>query len=413
MSTVLIQNIARLGGLHAPDKIILAGTEMLEWPSISNAWLLIKDGFISDFGTMINSPERADQIIDAKMGMVLPGFVDSHSHLVFAGNRVQEFVDKINGLTYEEIAARGGGILNSAKSLAETNEEDLFEQSSIRLQEVIQQGTTAIEIKSGYGLTVEAELKILRVIRRLKETFDLQIKATCLAAHAIPAEFKNRKTAWVDLVCERLIPKVVDEGLADFVDVFCEKNYFDVADMLRIMEIGEKFGLKAKVHVNQFNSLGGIQAACKAGALTVDHLEVMGDDDFNALTCSKTIATALPSCSFYLGIPYAPVKELIRYGIPLALASDYNPGSSPSGNMAFVVSLACIKQKLLPEEALNAVTLNGAAAIELSNELGSISKGKRANVLITKPLPSWGAIPYEFGANPVRTVLIDGKVIQH
>jgi imidazolonepropionase len=413
MSTVLIQNIARLGGLHAPDKIILAGTEMLEWPSISNAWLLIKDGFISDFGPMINSPERADQIIDAKMGMVLPGFVDSHSHLVFAGNRVQEFVDKINGLTYEEIAARGGGILNSAKSLAETNEEDLFEQSSIRLQEVIQQGTTAIEIKSGYGLTVEAELKILRVIRRLKETFDLQIKATCLAAHAIPAEFKNRKTAWVDLACERLIPRVVDEGLADYVDVFCEKNYFDVADMLRIMEIGEKFGLKAKVHVNQFNSLGGIQAACKAGALTVDHLEVMGDDDFNALTCSKTIATALPSCSFYLGIPYAPVKDLIRYGIPLALASDYNPGSSPSGNMSFVVSLACIKQKLLPEEALNAVTLNGAAAIELSNELGSISKGKRANVLITKPLPSWGAIPYEFGANPVRTVLIDGKVIQH
>lgn len=413
MSTVLIQNIAHLGGLHAPNKIILAGAELLEWPSIEHAWLLIKDGFISDFGPMISSPERADQMIDAKMGLVLPGFVDSHTHLVFAGNRVQEFVDKINGLTYEEIAARGGGILNSAKSLTETNEEDLFEQSSIRLLDVIRQGTTAIEIKSGYGLSVEAELKILKVIRRLKETYAIPIKATCLAAHAIPAEFKNRKTAWVDLVCERLIPKVVDEGLADFVDVFCEKNYFDVAEMLRIMEIGEKFGLKAKVHVNQFNSLGGIKAACKAGALTVDHLEVMGDDDFHALAGSKTIATALPSCSFYLGIPYAPVKELIRYGIPLALASDYNPGSSPSGNMAFVVSLACIKQKLLPEEALNAITLNGAAAIELSNQLGSISKGKRANVLITKPLPSWGAIPYEFGSNPVRTVLIDGKVIQH
>ncbi len=413
MSTVLIQNIAHLGGLHAPDKNILAGAEMLEWPSIPNAWLSIQDGMISDFGPMSSCPQRADQIIDAKAGIVLPGFVDSHTHLVFAGNRVQEFVDKINGLTYEEIAVRGGGILNSAKTLAETDEEELFEQSSIRLLEVIKQGTTALEIKSGYGLTLEAELKMLRVIRRLKEAYDIPIKATCLAAHAIPIEFKNNKRAWVDLACERLIPSVVDEGLADFVDVFCENNYFDVADMLRIMEVGEKFGLKAKVHVNQFNSLGGIEAACRAGALTVDHLEVMRDADFEALSRSATIATVLPSCSFYLGIPFAPVKEMIKLGIPVALASDYNPGSSPSGNMSFVVSLACIKQKLMPEQAFNAATINGAAAMGLSHELGSIAKGKRANVLITKPLPSWGAIPYEFGSNPIHTVLINGRITQH
>lgn len=412
MATLLITNIGRLGQVYAAPPTHKAGEDMKHWPELENAFLLIEGDEIASFGPMTAAPERADQIIDAAGGYVLPTFCDPHTHLVFAGSRELEFVDKIKGLSYEEIAARGGGILNSAARLQQTSEDALYEQAAIRLEEVMFAGTGAIEIKSGYGLTYADELKMLRVIRRLKETYPVAIKSTLLGAHALPAEFKNDRKAWLDIVTDKLIPEVAGEGLADFVDVFCEQNYFTVAEMVTVMDAGRKYGLPAKLHVNQFTALGGIAAAVQGGAVSVDHLEVMEDADFDVLLGGQTMPTVLPSCSFYLRIPYAPARRMIDCGLPVALGSDYNPGSSPAGKVPFLLSLACIHQRLLPEEALNAATINAARAMQLETALGTITPKKMANVIITKRLPSWAFLPYSFGTDHIQHVIISGKVIR-
>lgn len=386
---------------------------MRELEMLDNAWLLLEDGRIADFGVMqsVNALPRTSNSLDAKEGWIFPAFCDPHTHMVFATSREGEFVDKIKGLTYEQIAARGGGILNSAQKLQQMDESELFEVSLQRYESAISLGLGAIEMKSGYGLTLEDELKILRVIRKLKEDGRAQVKATCLALHAVPSEYKNRKSDFVAHMVHQLLPRVVNEGLADFVDVFCERNYFDIKDMLTLMEAGNKYGLPAKVHVNQFNSFGAVGAAVEAGAMSVDHLEVMERADFEALLSGNTMPTVLPGCSFYLRIPYAPARRLIDVGLPLAIASDFNPGSSPSFNPEFNMSLACIQQRLMPEEALNAATINAAAAMGLGNELGSITKGKRANIFITRPLPSLAYLPYSFGEKLVKKVILNGKEV--
>jgi imidazolonepropionase len=343
--------------------------------------------------------------------MILPTWCDSHTHIVYAGNREGEFVDRINGLTYEEIAAKGGGILNSAKKLQQTSEEELYEQSSKRLEEIMELGTGAVEIQSGYGLTVDAELKMLRVIQKLKENYSIPIKVTFLGAHAFPTEYKQDKDAYVDLIINEMIPKIAKENLAEYIDVFCETGYFSVQQTERILEAGKKFGLTPKIHVNQFSIIGGVQAGVKYKALSVDHLEVMNDDDIHSLKNTSTMPVALPSCSYFLSIPYAPARKMIEAGLPLALATDYNPGSTPSGNMNFVVSTACIKMKMTPEEAINAATINGAYAMGLFNSHGSITKGKKANFIITKEIPSYGFLPYAFGSNLIDSVYINGKKI--
>ncbi len=385
---------------------------MAAWPEITDAYLLVEGDEIVSFGPLTAAPARADKIIDAKGGNVLPAFCDPHTHLVFAGSRELEFVDKIRGLSYEEIAARGGGILNSASRLQQTPEDALYEQAAQRLENIMQAGTGAVEIKSGYGLTYADELKMLRVVRKLKENYKISIKATLLGAHALPVEFKNNRKDWLSMVTNRLIPEVSAEGLADFVDVFCENNYFTVAEMQEVIEAGYRHGLPAKVHVNQFNALGGIAAAVAAGAVSVDHLEVMEEADFTALKSGHTMPTVLPSCSFYLRIPYAPARRMIDEGLPVALGSDYNPGSSPAGKVPFLMSLACIQQRLLPEEALNASTLNAARAMMLEAELGTITPKKKANVLITKRLPSWAYMPYAFGEDHLQHVMIKGALIR-
>lgn len=385
---------------------------MASWPELEHAYLLINNDEIAAFGPMAEAPERADNTLDAAGGYVMPAFCDPHTHIVFAGSRELEFVDKIKGLSYEEIAARGGGILNSAARLQQTSAEALYDQAAIRLEEVMQSGTGAIEIKSGYGLTYADELKMLRVIRRLKENYPASIKATLLGAHALPVEYKNDRKAWLSLVTEKLIPEVAGEGLADFVDVFCEENYFTVSEMELVMEAGRKHGLAAKLHVNQFTALGGVAAAVRGGAISVDHLEVMEDADFEALKGSDTMPTVLPSCSFYLRIPYAPARRMIDNGLPVALGSDYNPGSSPAGKVPFLLSLACIHQRLLPEEALNATTINAARAMQLDSILGTISVKKKANVIIMKRLPSWAYLPYAFGTDHIQQVIIAGKIIR-
>lgn len=411
---LLIKNIKDLLQVREQGVEYLSGGEMKELPRIENAWLLLENGKIADYGKMQDLPDFSesddiDEEIDATGRLVLPAWVDSHTHLVYAGNREQEFVDRINGLTYEEIANRGGGILNSAKKLQETSEEDLYEQTRKRLEEVIKMGTGAIEIKSGYGLTTEAELKMLRVIRRLKEDYELPIKATFLGAHALPPQFKEDPDGYINLIVQEMIPQVAHEKLADFIDVFCEKGYFSVDDTNKILSAGKKYGLTPKIHVNQFNSIGGIQAAVQQQALSVDHLEVMEQDDIQQLKGTRTMPVALPSCSLFLGIPYAPARGMLEAGLPLALATDYNPGSTPSGNMNLVVSLACIKMKMTPEEAINAATLNAAYAMGLSATHGSITKGKAANLILTKQVPSYGFLPYSFGANHIETVFINGR----
>ena len=381
-------------------------------PTIKNAFLLIKDNLIADFGTMDNVPKIAtDKIIDATGKIVLPSWCDSHTHIVYAGNREQEFVDRINGLTYEEIANRGGGILNSAKKLNETSEEEIYEQSKLRLEEVIHLGTGAVEIKSGYGLTVEGELKMLRIIKKLAENYPITIKATFLGAHAFPIEYKDNHQGYIDLMINKMLPEIAKNKLADYVDVFCETGYFTVAQTEQIMEAGIKLGLKPKIHVNQFNSIGGIQAGIKYNALSVDHLEVMKPEDIEALKNTETMPVALPSCSYFLSIPYTPAREIITAGLALALATDYNPGSTPSGNMNFVVATACIKMKMTPEEAINAATINGAYAMGISETHGSITIGKKANLIITKPVPSYYQLPYAFGSNLIETVLIEGEIL--
>jgi len=390
----------------------VSGKEMAHLPVINNAWLLIEDNLIAGFGTMDTCPNLPDAtIIDATGKTILPAWCDSHTHIVYAGNREQEFVDRINGLTYEEIANRGGGILNSAKRLNETSEEDVYQQSKVRLEEVMQQGTGAVEIKSGYGLTVDGELKMLRVIKRLREEYPVAIKATFLGAHAFPAEYKENHTGYIDIIVNEMLPAIAEENLADYIDAFCETGYFSVEETERIMEAGQKYGLPAKIHVNQFTAINGIAACVKHNALSVDHLEIVSDDDIEALKNSDTMPVALPTCSFFISIPYTPVRKMIDAGLPLALATDFNPGTTPSGNMNLVVATACIKMKMTPEEAINAATLNGAYAMGLSETHGSITVGKRANIIITKPLTSYYQLPYAFGSNLIDSVIIEGKVI--
>lgn len=408
----LIVNIKQLVQVRETSLEMVCGTDMNILPILENAYLLIEDGLIADFGLMTNLPEiEIQNVIDATDKVVMPTWVDSHTHIVYAGNRIQEFVDRINGLSYEEIANRGGGILNSAQLLNETSEEALYNQSKIRLEEVISQGTGAVEIKSGYGLTLEGELKMLRVIKRLREDYNLPIKATFLGAHAFPKEYKENQQAYVDLIVHEMLPRIAKEMLADYIDAFLETGYFSVEQTRQIIEAGNKYGLPAKIHVNQFTTIGGIQMCVENNVLSVDHLEVMNNEDIQALKGSKTMPVALPSCSYFISIPYTPARKMISEGLPLALASDFNPGTTPSGNMNFVVATACIKMKMTPEEAINAATINGAYAMGVQNEVGSITKGKRANLIITKPIPSYYQIPYSFGTNLIDKVLINGKTL--
>lgn len=395
---------------NAPSK--LSGKEMKELSTLKNAWVFINHGIIEDYGTMDKMGKyQGFRTLDCSGKMVLPAWCDSHTHIVYAGNREQEFVDRIKGLSYQEIAEKGGGIVNSAKKLQETSEEDLYCQSATRLEEVMRLGTGAIEIKSGYGLTTEAELKMLRVAKKLSVEYPVTVKTSFLGAHAIPTEYKGNKDGYLDLLCNEMLPKVAEEKLAEYVDIFCEEGYFSVADMERVLSEGKKHKLIPKVHVNQFNSIGGIEAAVKYNALSVDHLEVMTDKDIADLQNSHTMPVALPSCSYFLSIPYAPGRKMIDAGLPLALATDYNPGSTPSGNMNFVVATACIKMRLTPEEAINAATINGAYAMGLSKSHGSITKGKVASLIITKPIPSYGYLPYAFGSNLIDSVIVNGKEV--
>ncbi|CAM1348601.1 imidazolonepropionase [Tenacibaculum crassostreae] len=410
MTTLLI-NIKELIQVREITTKKVSGSDMNILPTIKNAFLLIENDVIAAYGSMKNVPTSADKTIDCVGKMILPTWCDSHTHIVYAGNREQEFVDRINGLTYEEIANRGGGILNSAKKLQETSEEELYQQSAKRLEEVMQLGTGAVEIKSGYGLTVNAELKMLRVIKKLRENYNIPIKATFLGAHAFPTEYKNNKEGYINLIIDEMLPKVAEEKLADFVDAFCETGYFSVEDTDRILTASQQYGLTPKVHVNQFTTIGGVQVSVKHNALSVDHLEVMNTEDIEALKGSETMPVALPSCSYFLSIPYTPAREIMDAGLPLALATDYNPGSTPSGNMNFVVATACIKMKMTPEEAINAATINGAYAMNLSDEVGSITIGKKANLIVTKEIPSYGFLPYSFGSNLIDTVFINGKEI--
>ncbi|WP_343707110.1 imidazolonepropionase [Flavobacterium sp.] len=409
----LITNIQELLQIRETSIAKVSGSEMANLPTIKNAFLVLKDNLIEDFGSMDNLPKiTADKTIDATGKVVLPSWCDSHTHIVYAGNREQEFVDRINGLSYEEIANRGGGILNSAKKLNETSEEEIYEQSKIRLEEVMHLGTGAVEIKSGYGLTVDGELKMLRVIKKLAENYPIAIKATFLGAHAFPLHYKEDKAGYLDEIINEMLPEISKNKLADYVDVFCESGYFSVEETEKIMEAGLAFGLKPKIHVNQFNSIGGIQAGVKFNALSVDHLEIMNPEDIEALKGTETMPVALPSCSYFLSIPYTPAREMIKAGLPLALATDFNPGSTPSGNMNFVVATACIKMKMTPEEAINAATINGAYAMGLSETHGSITKGKKANLILTKPISSYYQIPYAFGSNLIESVFVEGKILE-
>ncbi|MBT4776174.1 MAG: imidazolonepropionase [Crocinitomicaceae bacterium] len=412
---LLITNIKELVQVEINPVSRRNGTEMNQLNTVQNAYLEIRDGAIASFGKMKDAPNATSwsgsDVIDATGKMVFPSWCDSHSHLVFAASREGEFVDRIKGLTYEDIALRGGGILNSARKLEQMDEESLYESAQSRLKEVMALGTGAIEIKSGYGLSVSAELKMLRVIKKLKDNSPVTIKATFLGAHAIPEEFKNNRKEYIDLIINEMLPAIQKENLADYIDVFCEKNYYTPDETNLILSEGKKIGLIPKIHVNQFNAIGGVQVGVEHNALSVDHLEVMRPEDIAILKGTDTMPTALPSCSFFLGIPYAPAKEIIEAGLPLALASDYNPGSTPSGNMNFVVSLGCIKMGLSPEQAINAATINTAYAMELSEEMGSIAIGKKGNVFITKNIPSYSFLPYSFGQNVIETTILNGKVV--
>ncbi|WP_432221159.1 imidazolonepropionase [Flavobacterium sp. TMP13] len=410
--TTLLLNIQELLQVRETSIAKVSGAEMAILPTLKNAYLVLENDIISDFGLMENLPKiNADLTIDATGKIVLPTWCDSHTHIVYAGNREGEFVDRINGLSYEEIANRGGGILNSAQKLNETLEEEIYEQSKVRLEEVMHLGTGAVEIKSGYGLTVEGELKMLRVIKKLAQNYPITIKSTFLGAHAYPTLFKDNKRGYIDCMINEMLPQIAKEKLAHYVDVFCETGYFTVAETEEIMVAGIQHGLEPKIHVNQFNSIGGIQAGIKHKALSVDHLEVMTDDDIEALKNSHTMPVALPSCSYFLSIPYTPARKMIAAGLPLALATDFNPGSTPSGNMNFVVATACIKMKMTPQEAINAATINGAYAMGVSETHGSITKGKKANLILTKAITSYYQLPYAFGSNLIEAVFLDGKII--
>lgn len=411
MPTLLIRNIGSLVLAETAPRPFVAGRDMQALPQVNNAYLLIENGRFRAFGPMAECPGRADEVVDAGGGFVFPNWCDSHTHIVFAASREQEFVDRIKGLSYEEIARRGGGILNSARRLRETPEEELLASALRRIREIEALGTGAVEIKSGYGLTVESELKMLRVIQRLKEETAMPIKATFLGAHALPPEYRENREGYIRLIIDEMLPRIAGEGLADYIDAFCEKGFFTVAETEQLMEAGARYGLKAKVHVNQFNSLGSIPVCVKWNALSVDHLEVVSEEDIESLKGSNTMATLLPSAPFFINHPYQPARRLIDAGLPVALASDYNPGSTPSGKMQFVVSLACIKCGMLPEEAIHAATLNGARAMELEEDYGSIAVGKVANFFITPPIPSVAYLPYAFGSDLVERAFLRGELV--
>jgi imidazolonepropionase len=406
MASILIRNIKALGGVRNKELRMVKGNAMKEFPVIENAYLLIEEGLIKAFGNNEEAPERAGQLIDASERYVLPCWCDSHTHIVYAGTRENEFVDRIKGLNYETIAKNGGGILNSAKQMVSASEDELFETAWGRLEEMEKYGTGAVEIKSGYGLSYPGEMKMLRVIRKLKEKSKLTIKATFLGAHAYPAVYKEDHQSYIDLLTQRMIPEIAAEGLADFIDVFCDRGFYSATETDVILQAGAKYGLRAKIHANELDYSGGIEAGVKNKALSVDHLEFTGGEQIKVLLNSETMPTLLPSTAFFLGLQYAPARKMMQAGLPIALASDFNPGSSPSGNMQIVVSLACIQMKMLPEEALNAATLNSAYAMEVDENLGSIGIGKKAHIIITKPMSSLAFLPYSFGSNCVEQVII-------
>ena len=413
MMLTLIKNIKKLITVSKNSEL-KKGKEMSKVSSIDDAWLLIEKNKIKDFGS-INDINRIKKIkiiktIDAEEGMVLPCWCDSHTHIVYSGSREKEFVDRINGLSYEEIAKNGGGILNSSKLIKKTSEENLFNQSINRVHEVIKLGTGCLEIKSGYGLETDQELKMLRVIKQIKENVEIPIKSTFLGAHAIPTKYKHDSDKYVKKIISEMIPKVAEENLADYIDVFCDRGFFNPEQTERILEEGIKFGMKPKIHANELDFSGGIQVGVKMNAISVDHLEFTGEKEINALKKSKTISTLLPSTAFFLGLKYPPARKMINSNLPIALASDYNPGSSPSGNMEFIISLGCLKLKMTPEECISAATINGAHAIELQNDYGTIEIGKRANLIITKKIPSLSYIGYKFGNSVIKKVLINGKI---
>ena len=413
MSQILLINIKNLLQVRELETSYVSGKEMSVIPFIKSAYLLIDNGKIKDFGEMKNSPKNLENfnIVDCKGKMVLPSWCDSHTHIVYAGNRSNEFIDRIKGLSYNEIANNGGGILNSVDILRNTNKEDLLKQSSNRIKDVINQGTGAIEIKSGYGLNLQSEKKMLQVISKIKKQNDIIVKSTFLGAHAFPREFTNNKKGYIDLIVNRMMPEYYEARLLDYVDIFCEKGYFNIEQSESILSRAKELGIKSKIHVNQFNSFGGIKLALKYNALSVDHLEVLTDQDLIDLKGGSTIPVALPTCSYFLGINYTPARKIIDNGLPLAIASDYNPGSSPSGNMNFVVSTACIKMKLTAEEAINAATINGAYAMGISDKVGSITKGKIANLIVTENISSINEIPYSFGSKKISKVILAGKII--
>ena len=407
---LLIKNINKLVGTMEKPYSFKKGKALSVIGVIENAFLLIKDGKIHTYGPMEKCPEVSMSSIDARGKIVLPAWVDSHTHIVFPATRELEFIDKIKGLSYEEIAKRGGGILNSAKRMQSADEDSLFSGAMHRLHEMISLGTGAVEIKSGYGLNFDNEIKMLRVIRKIKENSPIPVKANFLGAHAFPPEFKENIQGYIDEICDRMIPYIGDNGLADYIDVFCDKGFFSVDDTDKILTTGAKYGLKPKIHANELDVSGGVQVGVKNNAISVDHLERIGRDEMEVLSGSNTVPTLLPGTSFFLKIPYAPAREMIDSGLGVALASDFNPGSSPSGNMNFIISLACIYMKMLPEEAINAATLNAAHALETQDELGSISAGKKANLIITKPLDNIAQIPYFYGSNLIDKVLINGVI---
>ena len=414
---LFVKNIGTLAGLNPDGLLKRKGAEMSILLSISDAWLFATDGIITAYGstcgdnaTAVSYEQQADTVVDAEGGTVLPSFCDSHTHIVFAGSREQEFVDKINGLSYAEIARKGGGILNSADRLHNLSEDELFEQSMHRVREIIKKGTGAVEIKSGYGLSTEDELKMLRVIRRIKETTPLKVMSTFLGAHAVARGYSQ--SDYVNLVINEMIPAVAAEGLADFIDVFCDEGFFTFEETSRILEAGARYGMRGKIHGEELAPSGGVEVALKHLALSVDHLESMTDEDIEMMRDTDTMPTALPGTSFFLNMPFAPGRKMISAGLPLAIASDYNPGSTPSGDMKFAISLACIKMRLQPEEAINAATINGAAAMGLSNSYGSIAPGMVANFFITQPIPSLAFIPYAYTTPIIRRVFLQGKEVE-
>lgn len=416
---LLIKNIKQLVQVEEEPRKWVAGTDMASVNCIDDAYLLIDEDKIADFGKMADlennallAEEDCVQEIDATGRLVFPSYCDSHTHLVYAGSREIEYIDKIKGLSYEEIAERGGGILNSAKRMKEASEDELYEEAYKRIQEIASMGTGAVEIKSGYGLDTETELKMLRVIKRLKETTPLIIKSTFLGAHAVPAEYKGRQTEYVDLIINEMIPQVAAEELADYIDVFCDKGFFTVEDTDRILNAGMKYGLRPKIHANELDYSGGIQVGVKYNALSVDHLEFVGDAEIESLKGSETMPTVLPGAAFFLNMVCSPVRKMMEAGLPVALASDFNPGSSPSGNMKFIMSLACINYKMLPEEVINATTINTAYAMGVQEEVGSIARGKKANVFITKEIPGIEFMPYAYGSDLTEVVILNGKILE-